>query len=55
MALGRRYLGWASVTRGTIEIIDVPGSHLSIVEEPHIHAVTEKLINWLADTRLDFG
>jgi amino acid adenylation domain-containing protein len=48
MALGQRNHGWASVTQGAIEIIDVPGSHLSMVEEPHIHTVTEKLANWLS-------
>jgi thioesterase domain-containing protein/acyl carrier protein len=48
MALGRRHLGWASVTRGTIRLIDIPGAHLTILDELHIHTVTEKLLGWLS-------
>jgi thioesterase domain-containing protein len=49
MALGRRSLGWATVTRGTIRVIDVSGAHLSMLDEPYIASVTEKLINWLSE------
>jgi nonribosomal peptide synthetase DhbF len=47
MALGRRHMGWASVTRGTVTLIDVPGSHIAMMEEPHLGVLTQKLIDWL--------
>lgn len=47
MALGRRNMGWAPVTRGKVTLIDVKGSHISMMEEPYIHALTQKLTNWL--------
>jgi thioesterase domain-containing protein len=48
MALGRPYLGWASVTRGALKIIDVPGGHINMLEPPHLQDVVERLINWLS-------
>jgi amino acid adenylation domain-containing protein len=48
MALGRPYLGWASVTQGTLEIIDVPGGHITMLEPPHLHTVAARLVNWLS-------
>jgi amino acid adenylation domain-containing protein len=48
MALGRAHLGWASVTQGALKIIDVPGRHISMLEPPHLHTVTERLTNWLS-------
>jgi thioesterase domain-containing protein len=48
MATGRRYLGWASVTQGNIEVIDVPGAHVSMLHEPHLSTLAEKLVGWLS-------
>jgi amino acid adenylation domain-containing protein len=48
LALGRRSLGWASVTKGPIKIIHAPGTHLAMLDPPHIPIVTEKLIDWLS-------
>jgi thioesterase domain-containing protein/acyl carrier protein len=48
MALGRRCLGWASVTRGALGVIDVPGGHISMMEVPYIHVVAGKLTYWLS-------
>jgi amino acid adenylation domain-containing protein len=48
MALGRRDLGWSSVTEGTLSIIAVPGTHLSMFETPHVHVVAESVNNWLS-------
>lgn len=47
MAMGRRDLGWASVTRGKLDIIDIPGTHLTMLDEPGIHVVTRTLADWL--------
>jgi 3-oxoacyl-(acyl-carrier-protein) synthase/thioesterase domain-containing protein/acyl carrier protein len=35
--------GWGGVILGGIEIIDVPGSHTSIVEEPHVRALAQSV------------
>jgi amino acid adenylation domain-containing protein len=50
LALGRRALGWASVTTGRVEIIDAPGDHLTMLEAPFLPAVTEKLVDWLSSS-----
>jgi 3-oxoacyl-(acyl-carrier-protein) synthase/thioesterase domain-containing protein/acyl carrier protein len=39
--------GWGGVVLGGIEIIDVPGSHTSIVEEPHVRALAQSVRNVL--------
>jgi len=48
MALGRRSLGWASVTRAAPDIIDAPGGHLSMLQPPYVQAVARQLAGWLA-------
>jgi thioesterase domain-containing protein/acyl carrier protein len=48
MALGRRTLGWASITRGALRVLDVPGQHLTMLDAPHLQPVAEKLIDWLS-------
>jgi thioesterase domain-containing protein len=48
MALGRRDLGWPSVIKGALSMIDVPGAHLSMLEKPHIEHVAEKVTGWLS-------
>ena len=47
MALGRRALGWASVTDGALSVLDVPGAHLTMLNAPHLQSLAEKLIDWL--------
>jgi amino acid adenylation domain-containing protein len=48
VAFGRRSLGWTSVAKGSVETIDVPGTHVTLLDAPHIHFVTEQLIDWLS-------
>lgn len=48
MALGLKYLGWTSVTKGTPKVIQAPGAHLTMLDTPHINFVKEKLIDWLS-------
>jgi len=48
MAFGRRYLGWASATRGALKVIDAPGSHINMLDASHVNTVAEKLIDWLS-------
>jgi thioesterase domain-containing protein len=35
--------GWGSVVLGGIEVIDVPGTHTSLVEEPHVRTLAQSL------------
>ena len=49
MALGRRALGWKSMATGTLKIIDIPGTHSSMLETPHINFVAEALTDWLSN------
>ncbi|MET0283871.1 MAG: beta-ketoacyl synthase N-terminal-like domain-containing protein [Polyangiales bacterium] len=47
--------GWGGVVTGGIEIIDVPGSHTSIVEEPHVRALAQSVRNVLDRALRRFG
>ena len=49
MALGRKDLGWSSVTKGTLRIIDVPGAHLSMFEVPHVSFLAQSVNDWLSN------
>jgi amino acid adenylation domain-containing protein len=35
--------GWGPVIRGGIEVIDVPGDHNSLLEEPHVRSLAQSL------------
>jgi thioesterase domain-containing protein len=37
------YLGWESVVRGGIECYEIEGDHMSILEEPAVRVIAEKL------------
>ena len=37
------YLGWESVVRGGIECFEIEGSHMSILDEPAVRLIAEKL------------
>jgi thioesterase domain-containing protein/acyl carrier protein len=47
--------GWGGVVLGGIEIIEVPGSHTSIVEEPHVRALAQSVRNVLDRALRRFG
>jgi amino acid adenylation domain-containing protein len=49
MAFGQKDLGWASVTKGELKLIDVPGAHLSMFDAPHIDFVSDAVARWLSD------
>jgi thioesterase domain-containing protein len=51
IAMGRRTLGWSSVTRGTPDIIPVPGSHVSMLRPPHVQVAASRLADWLSGRR----
>jgi amino acid adenylation domain-containing protein len=59
-AVGIKYdpqFGWGDLVAGGLDIHYVPGSHLSLLEEPHVGMVAERLQVCLqkAYTSLDFG
>jgi oxalate---CoA ligase len=37
------YLGWGKLAAGGIEIHEVPGYHISLIGEPHVRVLAEKL------------
>jgi len=47
-AAGTRHLdptnGWADLTHGQVHVIDVPGDHLVLLEEPHVVAVAREVV-----------
>jgi aspartate racemase len=40
-------LGWSEFVHGRLEVIDIPGHHLDMWEEPTIHLLAEKTADWL--------
>jgi amino acid adenylation domain-containing protein len=48
MALGKRYLGWSSVTKEKPRIIRAPGAHLTMLDDRYIDSVAEQLVSWLS-------
>ena len=48
MAFGKKDLAWTPVAKGSIGLIDVPGTHMSMFDTPHVHVVAEKLADWLS-------
>jgi thioesterase domain-containing protein len=36
-------LGWADVAQQGFEVIDVPGGHLTMLQEPHVQTVAARL------------
>jgi thioesterase domain-containing protein len=42
-------LGWESLVTGDLQIRDVPGSHLGILEEPNVEALAAHLGELLED------
>lgn len=55
IAMGRRTLGWSSVTRGTPDIIPVPGTHVSVLRPPYVQVVARRLAEWLSVGRPSSG
>ena len=45
-------MGWGTLTSGEIEIHTVPGSHFTIVREPHVRSLAEQLADCINRTNL---
>jgi amino acid adenylation domain-containing protein len=41
--LGREDLGWRDLAGGPVEILTVPGNHLSLLAEPNVHVLAARL------------
>ena len=48
MALGRQHLGWSSVTKGALKMIDVPGAHHSMLDAQYLNYIAGKITDWLS-------
>jgi amino acid adenylation domain-containing protein len=48
IAMGRRTLGWSSVTRERPDLIPVPGAHMTMLRPPHVEAVARRMTDWLS-------
>ena len=35
--------GWRALARGGMELIEVPGTHLDMIKEPHVAVVAKEL------------
>ncbi len=44
--------GWGDLTTGHLQVVDVPGDHLVLLEEPHVNVVAQKIREAMAG-RLD--
>jgi aspartate racemase len=40
---GDRDLGWGTIATGSLQIFDIPGDHLGILQEPNVQLLAEKL------------
>ena len=45
------YCGWSELVQGPFEVVDVPGDHVSLVEEPHVRVLAERLAEALQRAR----
>jgi thioesterase domain-containing protein/acyl carrier protein len=48
MALGRRDLGWSSVVDGTVNLIDIRGTHIGALDHPNLLPLAEKVNRWVS-------
>lgn len=44
-------LGWTGIARDGVEVLQVPGGHLSIMRQPYVGRLVERLIPYLAGSR----
>ncbi len=38
-----RDMGWAALAQGGVEVVDVPGDHLGMLQEPHVQALAQEM------------
>jgi thioesterase domain-containing protein len=47
-----RDLGWAKLAGGGLEIIIVPGNHETMLKEPHLHCLAQRLLHCLRNAQV---
>ncbi|MEV0322488.1 amino acid adenylation domain-containing protein [Streptomyces sp. NPDC050658] len=40
--------GWREMTSGTLKVVEVPGDHLTIMEEPYVARMAREVVQWIA-------
>jgi thioesterase domain-containing protein len=48
-------LGWTPLTAGGLDIVKIPGDHLSMLHEPNIAVLAEKMTQWLSRYEREHG
>ena len=43
--------GWGDLTTGRLEVLEVPGDHLVLMDEPHVNAVAQRIEDVMAERR----
>ena len=43
----KRDMGWGRLTSGEVEVHEVPGDHISMIHEPHVRVLAERLRGYL--------
>ena len=41
-------LGWTGIARDGVEVLQVPGGHLSIMKQPYVGRLVQRLVSYLA-------
>jgi thioesterase domain-containing protein/acyl carrier protein len=47
---GRRDLGWAPVVEGPLEMVDVPGAHVTVLDPPHLQVLVQRTLECLSES-----
>jgi amino acid adenylation domain-containing protein len=45
-----RAMGWRNRTVGPVEVEDIPGGHLTLLREPHVHVLAERIRRHMGDS-----
>ena len=53
MAFGRNDLGWSAFTTRAPRLIDVPGTHISVLDPPFVQYVANRITEWLSSALFD--
>jgi aspartate racemase len=50
-----RDLGWAALAGQGLDIVEIPGNHESILQDPHVRVLAERLMEYLQKARSTSG
>jgi thioesterase domain-containing protein len=46
------WAGWGKVAMGGIEVLEIPGHHMNLLEEPHVEVLAEKMRGCLMEAHV---